>query len=231
MGVSRTFRALELYDIMGNLIPGGTFLLTIAVLFKVESYPPLPGTTATIGVFLIAAFVLGHVVQAVASRLDGTPTLFGEVIRASRGEEVGDVPIPITDVEEAMWPMLRRKFSLSDDFDNYGEMFRLLLSYIETTPATRALRFQALHSFHRSMWAVWHLVIGGVAIAAVLKIGDIVAVRPWPVLGLTTIGALIGIRVFKRRKDKFNRLFIQYAVVDFYSDQIEEYEHLNHPAG
>lgn len=231
MGVARTFRALELYDILGNLIPGSTFLLALAVIFEIEEYLPLTGATTTIGVFLITAFVFGHVVQAVASKLEGTPTLFGDVIRASKGEAVDDVPIPITDVEEAMWPMLKRKFSLPDDFENYGEMFRLLLSYIETTPATRALRFQALHSFHRSMWTVWYLVTGGVVIAAVLKIGGVVAVRGWPILGLTTICALIGIRVFKVRKNKFNRLFIQYAVVDFYTDQIGKYKEGNYPAG
>ncbi|MUV60218.1 hypothetical protein [Halobacterium sp. CBA1126] len=230
MGVARTFRALELYDILGNLIPGSTFLLMLAVIFEVEAYLTLPKATVTIGVFLIVAFVLGHVVQAVASKLEGKPTLFGKVIRASKGEMVEDVPIPITDVEEAIWPMLKHKFGLSDDFDNYGEMFRLLLSYIETTPATRALRFQALHSFHRSMWAVWYLVICSVVIAAVLKGGEVVAVQSWSVLGLTSIVALIGIQVFKWRKNKFNRLFIQYAVVDFYSDQIEEYKHLNRPA-
>lgn len=230
MGVARTFRALELYDILGNLIPGSTFLLTLAVIFQTEAYLSLPGATVTIGIFLIVAFVFGHVVQAAASRIEGTPTLFGEVIRASKGESAGDIRIPITEVEETIWPMLKRKFALSDDFDNYGELLRLLLSYIETTPATRALRFQALHSFHRSMWAVWYLVVGSVIIAAVLKSGDIVAVRSWATLGLTAIGALTGILVFKWRKNKFNRLFIQYAIVDFYSDQIEEYDNLSYPA-
>lgn len=223
MGVARTFRALELYDILANLIPGTTILLAVAVVVDVEKYVQVSGGII-VGVFLIVGFIFGHVVQAVASQLDGTPTLFGTVIRVSKGEKVDDVSIPITHVEESVWPLMKRKFALPDEFENYGEMFRLLLSYIETTPATRALRFQALHSFHRSMWAVWHLAVGIIIVGVGLKLFNVVAIRSWPILGVSIIGALIGIAVFKNRKEKFNKRFIQYAIVDFYSDQVDELE-------
>ena len=223
MGVARTFRALELYDILANLIPGATFLLALAVVVEFEEYVQISGGIL-VGIFLIIGFILGHVVQAVASTLDGTPTLFGNVVRASKGEEVDDVSIPITHVEESVWPLMKQKFSLPDDFEDYGGMFRLLLSYIETTPATRAIRFQALHSFHRSMWAVWHLVVGVVLVGVALKLFDVVAVRSWATLLASIGGALLGIAVFKNRKEKFNRRFIQYAIADFYTDQVEQLE-------
>lgn len=223
MGVASTFRALELYDILANLIPGMTFLLVVAVVFEVEQYTKL-SVGITVGVFLIVGFILGHVVQAVASRLEGTPTLFRNVVRASKGIEVDDIPIPITHIEESLWPLMKQTFVLPDDFENYGEMFRLLLSYIETTPATRALRFQALHSFYRSMWALWYLAVGIVVIGAGLKLLEIVAVRSWPILGASIAVALIGIAVFNSRKEKFNKRFIQYAIIDFYIGQIDELE-------
>lgn len=221
MGVARTFRTLELYDILANLIPGTTILLVVAVVFEVEKYVQISGGII-LGAFLIVGFIFGHIVQAVASQLDGTPTLFGTVVRASKGEEVDNVPIPITHVEESVWPLMKQKFSLPDEFENYGEMFRLLLSYIETTPATRALRFQALHSFHRSMWAVCYLVVGIVIVAIGLKLMDVVAVRSWPILGASLGGAILGIAVFNNRKEKFNRRFIQYVIADFYLNQADE---------
>ena len=223
MSVGRTFRPLELYDILASLIPGTTILMAVAVVFEIEQYIQISGGII-VGVFFIIGYIFGHVVQAVASQLDGTPTLFGTVVRVSKGEEVDDVSIPITHVEEAVWPLIKRKFALPDEFENHGEMFRLLLSYIETTPATRALRFQALHSFHRSMWAAWHLIIGLIVVGAGLKLFNVGAIRSWPILGVSIGGALLGIVVFKSRKEKFNRRFIQYAIVDFYSDQVDELE-------
>ena len=224
MGVARAFRSLELYDILANLVPGSVLVIFIGVVFGIETYIPLPTGAVTLGVFLIIALTSGHIIQFVASRLEGTPTLFGTVVRASKREDIDDVPIPITHIEEAFWPLMEQKFALPEDFDDYGEMLRLLMSYVETTPATRALRFQALHSFHRSMWAVWYLGAGLAIVGTALKLFDFIIVRSWPVLGISLIGALAGIRIFRIRKEKFNRLFIQYAIVDFYTDQVEEQE-------
>lgn len=223
MGVASTFRALELYDILANLIPGSTILLVVAVVFEVEHYAQM-SEGIIVGIFLFVGFILGHIVQAVASKLNGKPTLFGNVVRASKSKEVDDISIPITHVEESIWPLMKQKFALPDDFENYGEMLRLLLSYIETTPATRALRFQALHTFHRSMWAVWYLAVGIVLIGAGLKLLDLFAVRSWPILGASFAVALLGIAVFNSRKEKFNKRFIQYVIADFYTDQVDELE-------
>lgn len=223
MGVASTFRALELYDILANLIPGSTILLVVAVVFEVEHYAQM-SDGIIVGIFLFVGFILGHIVQAVASKLNGKPTLFGNVVRASKSKEVDDISIPITHVEESIWPLMKQKFALPDDFENYGEMLRLLLSYIETTPATRALRFQALHTFHRSMWAVWYLAVGIVLIGAGLKLLELFAVRSWPILGACFAVALLGIAVFNSRKEKFNKRFIQYVIADFYTDQVDELE-------
>lgn len=222
MAVARSFRALELYDVLANLIPGAVLLLALGVIFQVENYIQFATSTIAAGVFLVSALVFGHVIQAVASKLDGTPTLFGEVIHATRDDDVEEPAIDITHVEETVWPLMKRKFALPDDFEDYGEMFRLLLSYIETTPATRALRFQALHSFHRSMWGVGYITVALILVAIFLKRMGWVAVRSWPILGLALIGSVAGILVFRERKEKMNKRFIQYAIADFYSDQIDE---------
>jgi hypothetical protein len=222
MSVSRSFRALELYDVLVNLVPGAVLLIAISVIFQIEKYVQFSTGAIAAGVFVVAAFVLGHFIQAVGSQLDGTPTLFADVIRVSKGEGVEEVAINITHVEESIWPLVKRKFSLPDDCEDHGEMFRLLLSYIDTIPATRALRFQVLHSFHRSMWAVWIIVFTFALASVLLKIVNLVAVRSWSVLAMAISGSFVGIIVFCLRKKKFNKRFVQYAIADFYSDQIDE---------
>jgi len=227
MAVAQSFRALELYDVLSNLVPGAVVLLALSFVFPVENPNPLLTGAIGVGVFLVSALVLGHVVQVLASWLDGTPKLFGNVIRATRGEDVDDLPIDITHVEESVWPLMKRQFALPAEYDNYGEMFRLLLSYIETTPTTRALRFQALHSFHRSMWAVGHIAVLITVLGILLKCTGQIATRSWPVLGLALVGSFIGIWVFERRKEKMNKRFIQYAIADFYIHQTEKRDSKN----
>lgn len=222
MPVARSFRALELYDVLANLVPGAVLLLVLSIIFPIENYIQFSTGAFAAGAFLVTALILGHVIQAVASELNGTPTLFGEVIRATRQDNVKEPGIKITHVEEAVWPLMKRKFALPDDFNNSGEMFRLLLSYIETTPATRALRFQALHSFHRSMWAVGYIAVALTLVGIFLKYIGWIAVRSWPVLGIVLVGSFVEILIFRQRKEKMNKRFIQYAIVDFYSDQINE---------
>lgn len=223
MAVARTFRALELYDVLANLIPGAVLVLASTAVIEVENYFNFSSGTVAVGVFLISSLVLGHVIQALASELDGTPTLFGDIIEAVKeGTEPDDLSVNITHVEESIWPLIRRKFDLPHDFDDHGEIFRLLLSYIETTPTTRALRFQAIHSFHRSMWAMWYSVVILAPLALLLDCVGLLAARSWPVIALATFVGFCGIYIFNSRKEKFNRMFIEYAIADFYVDQMND---------
>ena len=180
---------------------------------------------------LVSALVLGHVIQVVASELDGTPSLFGEVIRATQEDTADEPAIAITHIEESIWPLMKRKFALPNDFDDYGAAFRLLLSHIETTPATRALRFQALHSFHRSMWVVGYMAAALTLVGIALKWWGLPAIRSWPILGMAFGGSVTGILVFRYRKQKMNKLFIQYAIADFYSDQTDEINNIRGETG
>lgn len=222
MVVARSFRALELYDVLANLVPGAVLLLALSVIFPMENYIPFSAGAIGAGAFLISALVFGHVVQVVASQLDGNPQLFGNILRATREDDVENLSIEVTHIEESVWPLMKRQFALPDDFENYGEMFRLLLSYIETTPATRALRFQALHSFHRSIWAVGHITLGLSLLGIFLKGVEWTPVRSWSILLLSLIGSIVGIAIFQQRKEKMNELFIQYAIADFYISQMEK---------
>lgn len=222
MSVARTFRALELYDVLANLVPGAVFLLVVGAVIRIESYLQIQSGTIAAGIFLVLSLVLGHVILAFASFLDGTPSLFSDVIKSARGDEVEDIPISVTHVEERLWPLIRRKFDLPPDYDAYGRIFRLVISYIETTPATRALRFQALHSFHRSMWGIWFLVIPLALLSLLMDCMGFLDTRGWVAVGLVVLAGIIGILVFESRKSHYNELFVKYTIVDFYTDQVEE---------
>ncbi len=225
MAIARTLRSLELYDVLANVIPGSVLLLSISATVKLENYFQASSSVFATGGFLVSAFVLGHVIQAIASQIEDSPRLFGKIVCATREDcddvVVRDVPINITHIERAVWPMMMEKFQLPPDFDDYGNLFRLLLSYIETTPATRALRFQAIHSFHRSMWAVWHLTIGIAVVAISLDLIGFIDSRSPFIIGAVLLMSSIGIKIFAIRKEKFNTRFIQYAIIDFYSDQVD----------
>lgn len=225
MPLIRSFQSLQLYDVLANLVPGTTVLLVFSALVRVEFYFQLPLTATVAGLFAVCAFVIGHAIQAFSSWLDSkigtTPYLFGETIQAARAGNHEEAPINISHIESEVWPLMQRKFVLPSEFSDYGSLFRLLLSYIETTPATRALRFQAIHTFHRSMWGTWYLTLGASLLSLVFSALGLLNFRSIYSLFIVGSFSLMGILIFGKRKNKFNRLFVQYAIVDFYSDQCD----------
>lgn len=116
-------------------------------------------------------------------------------------------------------------FGLPDDYDNYGELFRILLSNLETRPASLALRFQALYSFHRSMVVAMALAaIIGVA-GVILGHLNVIPLRSQLVaLGTIAISGILTL-VFYARREKFEKAFVRYVILDFYQDQVTRRNH------
>ena len=71
------------------------------------------------------------------------------------------------------------------------------------------------------MWGVSFLISGLVLVGIACKCIGLINVRSWQVLALVFILSIAGIWLFDKRKEHFNELFIKYAIVDFYTDQIE----------
>ncbi len=245
MPVARTLSSLQIYDILGNLIPGTTFLILLATLIEVENYLGQTNSSLLVATFIILGFVIGHVIQSIASSLNGTPRLFGLFVAEIRETEPYDpegtlenLPdemrswlglkradlsdLRITDVEEEFWPMAQSHFGLSDDFADHGRLMQLVLSYLETVSATRALRFQSIHTFHRSMWGMWFLSFFAVLLVAIGDSLNLIVARSWLVLVSVALGSLFGIRIFGQRKEKFNQKVVEYAIVDFYTEQVSQ---------
>lgn len=228
MAIGRALSTLGLYDLLANLIPGMAWLIILIVLFPVDWFALNP--TVTPGTFVVAIFVFGfiagHVLQTVGSWLDGElqdrlhdgDDLFTRVMEAVENDEEKSPIGEVTDVEKSFWSFTDDQFKLPDDFPMSSKRLLLVLSYLETTPATRASRFQAIHTFHRSMWAASILAV----ISSLISMG-LMTVRvvdnSWVAVGLILIGSAGATYVFYFRKNKFEETFLRYVFLDFYQDQ------------
>jgi len=242
MPVASTLRSLEIYDILANLLPGLMLLIIVTLTMRVEEYITGISTSLLVAGFIVVGFVAGHVIQGIASKLNGPPRLFGLVLSEMRNIEPYDPDgtlqalnpkirdwlgfkratisdLNLTEVEKEFWQMAKTQFELADDFKNHGRLMQMILSYLETVPATRALRFQSIHTFHRSMWGMWILTIPIILALAICGHYNIIAIRSSKVLIMTGIVSIFGIWVFGERKEKFNRKVVEYAIVDFYVQQ------------
>lgn len=229
MAIARSFRVLALYDVLVNLIPGFIWVIVLIFLLPVKITDQQHPTTILVSGLVALAFVSGHVIQAIGSWLDGTPTTFGDTVSAIRSDNPSRSPIALTEIEYRFWPLCKQKFGLTDDFNNNGKLLKLILSHLETTPNTRALRFQALHAFHRSMWAA--SVITAITAASLLG-SNVLRITPSVsslLEGSILLIALTSIHLFAHRKRKFNRLFVEYTLIDFYDSCLPETEKANLP--
>jgi hypothetical protein len=218
MALARSFRALGFYDVITNLVPGALWVGALILLLPVnELIQGLP-SGVVVGGFLALAYVTGHLLQALGSWAD-SPTTFGDTLTAIQNETPATAPLTVTYVEKSFLPLCEQQFVLPSDFEHYGKLLKMLLSYLETTPYTRALRFQSVYSFHRSMWAAsWSLLVVLVVLAGLSVLGY----SPLPSTSVTSgvaIAGIVGVAVFWKRKNKFDKTFVKYLFVDFYNAQ------------
>ncbi|UOO95231.1 hypothetical protein MUK72_00595 [Halococcus dombrowskii] len=243
MVISRSFRVLSLYDILANLLPGTLIPTVVIILFPEISAGVDLTSSISIGGFVIVSYVSGLILQAGGSWKDD-PTTFGETLSAIRSSNEQDSPITITHVERSFLPMCRRKFKLPDSFEDDGKLMKLVLSYLETAPTNRALRFQALHSLYRSIWIASYLTLGLAMLKIMLTligyvpqtacVGSILSTqsdlitkymssplfRECLVDRLVAVFACIGIGIFSSRKSHFDKIFVKYVFLDMYNNQI-----------
>jgi xanthosine utilization system XapX-like protein len=242
MAAGRVLRSLHIYDILANLLPGSMLLVVIIATVRVEEYLGGLSSGVFVAAFLVVGFIAGHIIQAFASRLNGKPRLFGLLVADMRGIDPYDpngtfefLPsrlrswlgferstlsdLHVTEVEREFWPLAKNQFDLTDELEHHGRLMQLVLSYLESGSATRALRFQSIHTFHRSMWGMWFVSLIFVAGVWTGSLWSLVPVRSTAILGLIFMLSLVGIWTFGKRKEKFNRKVVEYTIIDFYTQQ------------
>jgi hypothetical protein len=229
--LGRTLTTLNLYDLLANLIPGIALTIVLIVLFPVDWFGLSPSASSGtfVAAVLVFGFISGHIIQWLGSRLDrhlqkrnhDGEDLFS---RTLEGIENEDERLPIgarTEVEDSFVNLAKTQFDLSDDFPESTKLLLLVLSYLETQPATRALRFQTIHTFHRSMWSASILSLLATPIAGISVCLGWVTTTPQALL-VIFFGSLVSIYVFNNRKNKFEKTFLRYVFLDFYQNQVKE---------
>lgn len=220
MAIGRALRTLAIYDLFTNLIPGIVLTSTILLLIPFESKTKTIPAGILVATFISLSFALGHLAQFVGSKREGTPTTFGDSVKAINARCPDWAPIRVTHIESSFLDKCKKEFDLPNEFNDYGRLLQLLLSHLETTSHTRALRFQAVHAFHRSMWAISELLIGISFSMVLFDVFELWSSRSSgiaiAVLGLSMVGRY----VFNVRRKKFDKKFVEYVIVDFYEDTV-----------
>lgn len=204
------------------------WVIVLIVLFPVDWFGLTPtGAPGTfVAAVIVFGFIGGHVLQWAGSELDyrllkrqhDGNDLFTRTMEAVDNEDEKSPIGEVTDVEESFYDLAKDQFGLPNGFPNSTELLLLVLSYLETRPATRASRFQAIHTFHRSLWAGAILSFGSAVIAAVFMALGWVD-NGWATPVFILLGSLGSTYVFYKRKNKFEKTFLKYVFLDFYQDQ------------
>lgn len=214
MSVGQPFRVLNLYDVLTNLIPG------VVIIGSPYIYYDLEFSLETVFTILIAGYLAGHAVQFLRTLIQ-TPSTFQETMEIVKEGTASESPLgKVTTVQKEFVEICWEEFDLDETYNSYGELFKMLLSYLETVPASRALRFQAIYSFNRSM-VISLVITAAIAIIAILLdlFGILYTESIFKVFGIL-IGSLIGCVVFHIRTEEFEKDFVRYVILDFYQDQV-----------
>lgn len=228
MPIGRALSILNLYDLLANLIPGMAWAIVLVLLFPVDWFGLSPsGAPGTfVAAVIIFGFIGGHILQWAGSELDykllkrqhDGRDVFTRTMEAVENEDEKSPIGKVTDVEKSFYDLAKRQFDLPDDFPNSTKLLLLVLSYLETRPATRASRFQAIHTFHRSLWA-GSIFSFGSAVIAMMMVGLGWVNNGWAATILILLGSTVSIYVFHKRKNKFEKTYLKYVFLDFYQDQ------------
>lgn len=208
---------LSLYDVLTDLIPGATVLLFAFLVFEVESTVVASSDTVFVFALLLGSLLVGHVVQWLRGMFGKQPDEFQRQMTAVRDDSDG-----VNSVQKGFLKGTNNYFDIDDEFDD-GERFRLVLSYLETRPSVRALRFQSVYSFYRSLLVAGWIGIGVSILALVLHVCQSnLPVRGLPYLLFTLIFAAVLVYASWERRNKFEKVFVGYVIREFYAEQIAE---------
>lgn len=217
MSVARPFTNLNIFDIISNLVPGAIFLSVVGGLFTVEMIISLD-PVATAGVLIFGGYIIGHVFQALGSRLFSEYDISDVItVRSDESKSLEELGFSQPDIVKGFEKLVSHRFGLQPSSDFPDAINQLVLSELELKTDSRALRFQIFYYFFRSMV----LVSVGSIILSLISVGFIIfsitGSRHLLLSASILIAALVLIALFYPRMHKFNKLFVTYAVAEFYA--------------
>lgn len=151
---------LDLYDILGIVVPGALFIYLIPTCFRVpaelRSTAQFPDAFLVIVLTALAVF-LGQLIQAVGSVLEPVlnRTWGGRPSNTALTSGLGERYLPADAAH-----CIRRKLQAAVGSDQSGtSLFLFAMQRAEGAAGSRASRFNALYAYHRAL-----LVLAGLAI-------------------------------------------------------------------
>lgn len=214
MSASQEFERFNAYDIFSTFVPG------FAVLFGVTVPHPrvynnigeIPISSLALG--LILAFTLGLFIQGIAGIV-----LSGERSFKARMNKVVTEGLDDDDVSEFDVYFLenaREKFNLDVEFDDWGYLYRTVLTELEQNPSSRAIRLQSLFLAMRGLCV-------GTAILSVTTLGYLILaadgrISPeWPIriFVVVNIVLLVLCLVAYVRALEFRTDVVSYMITEF----------------
>lgn len=237
MSIARPLQTLNLYDVLTDLIPGAVCLILAYSLFPTVDSQLSGNTGSLVFIVLVGSFVLGQMIQWARghSTFWKQPNVFQHTMRSIRIDLRRQTPepdnkpktmqhaLPTNKVRRSFIDLVDQQFGFDNTVSD-GQRFQHVLSYLETRPSVRALRFQSYYSFHRSMVvAAWIGIILSI-LAFVFHCTGLVNVRSWPIL-VASLSFSVGLAYTSRsRRDKFEKVFVSYVIREFYQEQISNDE-------
>jgi hypothetical protein len=229
-------KTINLYDIFANIVPGVYFLIGLYVgthptkildLFFTREVV-IPVGLPLLLLVVAVAFVIGQLLQLGGGVYDDDHG-FDALMRRIRGEDVS-CRYNISEVEDRFWEMCRQEFDLSDEFESHETLFNLLLSYVEASGRSRALRLQALYLFVRGVFvASTYLTLLYATLVIVLlfdyPLGPLAAViRSIEVNFLYAVLAMALTKLTDRSRAGLEEDWIEYTVVESYLEMLDNRE-------
>lgn len=229
-------RRFDLYDFFSVFIPGAMFLLGLTPFFP--NGTEIGSLTALLPL-LVGSYVVGRGLHSVAATFDQRwgethRTQFFEQLKVENPPDVSENAIPeflgecdsvfgdsiYEDDNEDKEPWNRK---LAED-----TLYSAVRSYIHLDGRGRSRTFQAVYSFHRTMW-ILVLVLGsmyiGYGIGRILgQVGGTVqytsfvrsiGLDPLLLVLLSSLGLAASFATFRRSKRPYRRLFAEYLILDF----------------
>lgn len=216
------FGRFNLYDIFANFLPGAVLILGFYLPHTSQDFS-FPGISITDAVVVtLLAFVVGFILQAMASFLSKQ---YGNPFES----EVADINSDQDDLYRDFASVCKKKFGievneLDEEDEELSWLFKAILSDLENSPWSRTLRIQALHLAARGL-AVAFLVLTvyyGIYWEGSLSVGDDELFARACVPAFATLGTASLFGVIAWRAIHFEKDVVTYMISEFTMHNREE---------
>jgi hypothetical protein len=146
-----TSKVFDPYEIAGIIVPGGTLLLGLTLLFPtIAKYADSKGVSlGDLGIFVFASYCVGHILQEPANRIsDAVWKRTGRPVERARKPGGGLATVQVAEIPIQLKNILNVNVSLEDDDEGYAGIIRQVLAQLANAGVSTRLdifnRYSAL---------------------------------------------------------------------------------------